>query len=443
MCGVYFTNVCYTSAALMRSTIAHRGADSQVIKRFKGVYLGLNRLAIVDKGKTPADQPYDSGASLIAFNGEIYNTYKLGGASEIMTIDRLMRDYPGNFERFLDGYYAIVRVDKGRERVIVSRDPIGVMPLYYYARYGQFFIASESKALPNRHKEVKPGETIEFDFDGRIKKRRKFEPISLHMEPMHIQHLRFLFNRAVSRRVSHADETIRVTVALSGGLDSALVLASASATNVELDAITITMSLDDPHVDRSRKLCQYYNVPHRVVLLTPEQIKRHWPMIIYHLEDPKRNVIKYAAMIRNYFVALNTQATVILCGEGADELGGGYPPHAGLEGVQLMWKCYATLRSMHAINLDRVNKGGMAHTKEYRVPFLDRGLVQYMMGCDKVQSGKHHFKRLARLMGLPTFITEQPKYNIDDTRFRDLARDLLASNDAVQACGPVERAMAP
>jgi asparagine synthase (glutamine-hydrolysing) len=433
MCGLFMSNISDVHAGLMGAAIAHRGADSNDIRSFKSIHLGLNRLAIVARDDPEAKQPLETDASLIAFNGEIYNTHKLPNDwSEIAAIEGVMRYYPGNFERFLDGYYAIVRVDKGRERVIVSRDPIGVMPLYYYKFKDMFFVSSETKGLPGtKHiKEVKPGETIEFDFQGRIKKRRIFEPISLHMETMDINHLEFLFHRAVARRVQHADGNVKVTVALSGGLDSAMVLASAARVHRHIDAITIALDHNDPHVERSRKLALHYGVEHQVIVLTPDLIRRHWPMITFYLEDPYPNVIKYAAMIRNYFVAMTTQATVILCGEGADELGGGYPSHRGLSGIDLQWKCFSTLRSMHAINLDRVNKGGMAHTKEYRVPFLDRGLVQYMMACEKPIPGKMHFKLLAKMIGLPDYAIAQSKFNIDDTRFRDLARDLLSNKQA-------------
>lgn len=431
MCGVFFTNIGECHATLMANSLTHRGMDARGIKSFKEVTLGLNRLAIVDRNDPLADQPLETGASLVAFNGEIYNHDKLKQPSEVVAIEYVMRHYPHNFERFLDGYYAIVRVDKGRERVIVSRDPIGVMPLYY-VKYGeQFVIASETKALPfGKVREVKPGETLEFDFFGRLKKRRKYEPISLHMEPMNFNHLEFLFRHAVNRRVTHADREMRVTVALSGGLDSALVLAAAATSNRQVDAITIAMDKDDPHVGRSVKLCDYYGVQHFVVPVLPDRVRTHWPMISYYLEDPHPNVIKYAAMIRNYFVAMHTDATVILCGEGADELGGGYPSHAGLSGIALQWKCFSTLRSMHAINLDRVNKGGMAHTKEYRVPFLDRAVVQYMMAVEKPWAGKFHFKQLALQMGLPRYVIEQSKYNVDDDRFRGLARDLLTDKQA-------------
>jgi asparagine synthase (glutamine-hydrolysing) len=430
MCGVFFSNVSDLHASLMGSAIRHRGLDSQDIRSFRGVHLGLNRLAIVDREIDSAIQPYETGASLIAFNGEIYNHDKIGGRSEIASIEHVMRHYPNNFERFLDGYYAIVRVDKARERVIVSRDPIGVVPLYYAVFAEQFFISSEIKGLSvhkRKVKEVKPGETIVFDFQGRIKKRRRYDPISLHQEPLHLSHLKWLFERAVARRVSHADDTINVTIALSGGLDSAMVLCAADRMENRgpLDAITITMDETDPHVERCKKLCALYGVPLKVVVLDVEMIKRHWPIIRFALEDPHPNVIKYAAMIRNYFVAMHARGTVILCGEGADELDGGYPSHAGLSGLALSWKCYSTLRSMHAINLDRVNKGGMMHTKEYRVPFLDRSLVQYMMGIEKQDPGKRTLRRLAMTLGVPSFILQQDKYNIDDTRFRELAKTLL------------------
>lgn len=440
MCGVFFTNISDLHASLMGSSIRHRGMDSNHIVSFRGMHLGLNRLAIVDRDDPMATQPHETGAAVIAFNGEIYNHGKLPALSEIAGIEHVMREYPNNFERFLDGYYAIVRIDKGRERVIVSRDPIGVVPLYYVSFAGQFSISSELKGLSlhkRKAKEVKPGETIEFDFNGRIRKRRKYEPISLHQEPFHLAHAKFLFQHAVERRIAHADTTIKTTIALSGGLDSALVLVAAARSQFRgpLNAITITMDPSDPHVDRCQKLCKLYDVELKVVELNPDMIARHWPLIRFHLEDPNPNVIKYAAMIRNYFVAMHTDATVILCGEGADELDGGYPSHKGLSGIRLAWKCYSTLRSMHAINLDRVNKGGMAHVKEYRVPFLDRALVHYMMGCERTGPGKIHLRQLAVTLGVPSYILQQDKYNIDDVRFRSLATTLLSNPESIYGTG--------
>lgn len=440
MCGVFFSNVSDLHASLMGSAIRHRGLDGNDIRSFRGVHLGLNRLAIVDRESDSAIQPYETGSSIVAFNGEIYNHNTLEGKSEVGCIEHVMRHYPNNFERFLDGYYAIVRIDKGRERVIASRDPIGVVPLYYAVFAGQFLISSEIKGLSvhkNKVKEIKPGETIEFDFHGKIKKRRKFEPISLHQEPVHMAHLKWLFKRAVARRVSHADDVINVSIALSGGLDSAMVLVAAARmeNRGDIDAITITMDESDPHVERCKRLCTLYSIPLKVVVLTPDMIERHWPIIRFALEDRHPNVIKSAAMIRNYFVAMHARGTVILCGEGADELDGGYPSHAGLSGLALTWKCYSTLRSMHAINLDRVNKGGMAHTKEYRVPFLDRSLVHYMMGVEKLEPGKRILRKLAWSLGVPSYVTEQTKYNIDDERFRSLATELLNRSAAVSDTG--------
>jgi hypothetical protein len=95
----------------------------------------------------------------------------------------------------------------------------------------------------------------------------------------------------------------------------------------------------------------------------------------------------------------------------------------------LEWKRLSTIKSMPAINLDRVNLGGMAWTKEYRTPFLDRALVLYVIGC-RALPHKELWRRLATKMGVPDYILDKPKYTHDEvaleqTRNADLHQTVL------------------
>ena len=302
---------------------------------------------------------------------------------------------------------------------------IGVIPLYYLpSKAGRSFqIASEKKAFdaPGA-REVMPGETLVFDFKGRLLKRRRFDPYSLHLEDMDLDHLGFLFRRAVSRRITHSEKP--VCVALSGGLDSSMVLKTAlQVTGYKtIHAITVCVDPDSEEAQNAQRFARSLGVSHKVVRVTTADIEQHREALLYHLEDYRQNPIKYAAMIRNYFTAMHAPGTVVLCGEGADEIGCGYPSHLRQSGIGLEWKSLSTLRSMHAINLDRVNKGGMAFTKEFRTPFLDRALVLYLMGCAKAPN-KGWFRELATTqLEIPDYILNKCKYTSEESHLWQMVK---------------------
>lgn len=427
MCGIYLS--CDFHDALRGTKVlVHRGQSSNVrsvpLPQSGWVYVGFNRLAIVDTDEPWAEQPFEDGNSVVAFNGELYNRdvlisgmsvddnpIKPRARTEVAVIDAMMRRFPRHFQRFFDGYFAIVRVDKSNGQITIARDLLGVMPLYYQKH--PFAIASERKALGPHPIEVQPGETLVFNSKGKLLRKHRYDPWSLHMEPMNHGHLADLFLRAVDRRLTHSE--VPVCLALSGGLDSALVAAAAyRKTQEPLHAITVVIGGDkSDEVMNARAVCKQFKMVHHVVPITKQQVMEDLPNILYYLEDPRFNPIKYAAMIRNYYTAKYAPGTVILCGEGADEIGCGYPPHLARKGIELEWKSFSTVRSMHAINLDRVNKGGMAFTKEFRTPFLDRALILYCMGCKK-EPGKPYFRELAKWWDVPQCVLDKPKYSTEE-----------------------------
>lgn len=424
MCGIAFAQSLERVDEMLH-ILAHRGRDARRISQFNSVFVGFNRLAIVDVNT--AVQPLNTEHGITVFNGEIFNQEELLDAlvrddnkmkpvasSEVAIIDCLMRRYPSNFQRFLDGYFAIIRFDKDRRIITLARDVLGVMPLYYCGHGGKFRAASELKALSEFACRVFPGHSMRFTTSGELLQDDTFDPWSLHMEPLRDEHMQFLFERAVHRRLTHSE--VPVTVALSGGLDSSLVLAACKrvAPDFPIDAITVAFDENSDELSNAVLLCKRLGVKHKWVRITEQMMQDERERILYHLEDPHENPIKRAAMVRNYFTAKHATGKVILCGEGADELGCGYPSHLRLSGIDMVWKSLSTLRTMHVINLDRVNKGGMAFTKEFRTPFLDRALALYVMGCAK-EPNKAAFRRLASRYGIPREILEKSKYGNEES----------------------------
>lgn len=448
MCGV-FLSTDYQHLCNLVNLQAHRGRDGMRVTTIPGkhkVWLGFRRLAIRDS----IAQPFETKTGFTCFNGEIFNNERLWamipardrvgvGRSEPVVLDYVMHRYRQDFERFLDGYYGIIRVDTGRQHIIATRDWPGVMPLYYQ-KYGvtasgrerPFAIASEKKGL-EKPIEVQPGETLTFSYTGKLLRRRRYNPVSLQNQPFHLTHLEFLFDHAVSRRIAHSD--VPVCVALSGGLDSALVLGCARYYHPKIEAVTVIASKNSDEERGAVQLCTDWNVKQTLVYVTPELLAEHMPRIRYHLEDQHQrgddkafgrtsdNPIKMRGMIRNYFTAMYAPGKVILCGEGADEIGCGYPPLVAAEGLDRIWKSYQAVRSMHAINLDRVNKGGMAHTREFRAPFLDRSLLLYMLSCEK-GANKQWLRDLGHHYQVPPYIWMKPKYGIEEATLSQMARTI-------------------
>lgn len=434
MCGLVLTRdleALYSGLARLR----HRGPDGTRVAAWGGFYMGHNRLAIVDRNDGGAVQPFESSASLTCFNGEIFNYLELMQAmngdddrifspvhSEIGVIDALMRRNPKNFHRYLNGYYAIIRIDKGRRRIILARDFPGVVPLYYSHGSSFKLAVSSDKELPGRVREVMPGETITFDEHGNIKDRQQYDPISLHMDPIDYDHLMVLLTRAVERCLRHSER--KVCIALSGGLDSAIVAGLVAKFRSDVEAITVVFAEGGLEAELAALTAKAFGIKHQLVRIKPGDIIKHRERMGAMLEDKQFNPIKRTGMLRNYFTAMHTDATVILCGEGADELACGYPSHARTAGLWREWKAFSTLRSMRAINLDRVNKGGMAFSKEFRVPFLDRSVMMYLMGCKK-QINKAPLRTIAHSLGVPkAVINRKAKRSEEDTISEQIISDL-------------------
>lgn len=456
MCGI----VVATSEAecvRMLDVIKHRGTTSTIKQVHDDLWFGFRRLAIQDVEHPLAEQPLvDAVGNATMFNGEIYNYKRLRAAfeaadhgretytsapgsphvgeieTEVQVMHESVRRLRGDVNRVLDGYYAFASLKHTRfdddPKLLFGRDIFGVMPLYYTDR--PFSIASERKALHSAcHKLEAPPGLVNF-YNLRTRKFYTTDApadfFSLHMQSMDIMHLTRLFCDAVKVRIEHSQ--VPVSIALSGGLDSNLVLAAANYQGLLhriCEAVTVSLVGDaSEDVQIASEVCAHYGLKHRVVNVTEEMLRRDYELMLWHLEDPDYNPIKYGGAIRNWFVAKETDATVILCGEGADELGAGYPPHDKVFGIDLEYKCLSTLRSMRAINLDRVNKCGMAHTKEFRVPFLDRSLATYAMSCTK-RKGKRWFRTMASIIGVHrSVLARESKYGLEESKAWSLVAEL-------------------
>ena len=374
-----------TVRTMMRRLI-HRGPDAQGIFRNVGTpaVLGHRRLAIIDPAG--GDQPIRSedGGCAIAANGEIYNfaslrsrmkdRYRFQTQSDSEAALALYAERGPACTDDLDGMFAFAIADG--DDLFVARDPIGIKPLYFGRRNGDLLLASEIKALIGLADDVRefpPGSW----FHSQIGTRAYYEvpdptPVLRTVE-QHVDLVRKTLERSVTKRLM---SDVPIGAFLSGGLDSSIIAALVRPHVDELHTFSVgTESSRD--LEAARTVARHLDTIHHEHILKPEEIAARLQDILFHLESFDQDLVRSA--IPCYFTArlASREVKVILTGEGADELFAGYRYYRDYEDpAQLRWELRRSVRSLHNINLQRVDRLTMAHSIEGRVPFLDVEMIE-------------------------------------------------------------------
>jgi asparagine synthase (glutamine-hydrolysing) len=368
----------------MLSRIAHRGPDSVGVCRDPEGYsaLGSRRLSIIDPAG--GDQPIlsDRPRCGIVVNGEIYNhveirrsvgetRFRTGSDSE--SILQAYLDGRRNAAPLLDGMYAFILQD-GSD-LFIGRDPLGIKPLYVGKRGSAWCFASEIKALVGITEEIRefpPGTTLHTARGF----QRFYDVPEVAPEPVSAEEAARVLRDAVERAVvKRLMSDVPLGVFLSGGLDSSVVAAVARRHVDPLHTFSVGIE-GSQDLAAARAVSAYLGTVHHEYLLTAEEIAAQLPGILYHLESFDQDLVRSA--IPCYFVSrlAADHVKVVLTGEGADELFAGYRYHKRyLDQTELAQELRRSVRALHNINLQRVDRMTMAHSVEARVPFLDLELV--------------------------------------------------------------------
>jgi asparagine synthase (glutamine-hydrolysing) len=388
----------------MESRLRHRGPDQAHWHVNRAVSALHTRLAIVDPNGS--FQPLVDGTSFTMFNGELFNFSDWAG-TEIAAMHEAVQDRGRPFSLF-NGYYATIHYDSGRNEVRAYRDPLGVMPMWYSIDHdGHLSLCSEWQQ-EGEWKELPPCSELRFSIKTKRMKiiRHPFELVFSAVTSGE-QSLTRAFHKAVERVVTHTD--VGYDLALSGGLDSSMILASIFEQQLPLPQRIITTYFEEnEELARASRLVRHYGLTHLFQAVNVPPIDKRF------IRDwlPTANPIKDFAFWRHYHVARHAKSKVLLCGEGADEIGLGYPQNRSLTQVQAYWRKISWLKSQRAMTLDRVNLAGMACSVEYRVPFLDHDLVRHALSID--QRGKSMFRSIALNLGLPNEIVDCAKYGTEE-----------------------------
>lgn len=397
MCGILAAlgqQIDYDKVKSASKLMAHRGPDeSDYVITSNGFMLCHERLSIIDihSGKQPIQ---GTSEAYMIHNGEIYNHKELKAqefpetvfrtTSDSEVIVHLYEKYGDDFLNRLDGVFAFVVADQ--DQFIVARDPIGVKPLYYgYDDLKQLYVASEMKALMTLCTEVHtfpPGHyyTPEKGFVQYFKPQW-FEAGSA-VKSLQLYKIREALESATEKRLM---SDVPVGVLLSGGLDSSLT--SAIATRLlkkqgkSLKSFSIGLDKESPDLKAAKKVADFLGTEHHEIHFTIEEGIAAIKKLIWHLETYDVTSVRASTPMYLMSKYIREQGVkVVLSGEGADEIFGGY----------LYFRNAPTLNDFQKETIERVqklatadclraDKSTMAFGLEARVPFLDKSFLETAM----------------------------------------------------------------
>lgn len=386
MCGItaiYGKNDQKIIQEVMNSLI-HRGPDDSGLTSLQNATLGHRRLSIMDPigGKQPIYS--EDGKIAIVTNGEIYNFEELkkslSSEHDFTTSSdgevplHLFEDKGRKMVESLDGMFALIMSDG--DELLAARDPLGIKPLYYGESGDNIIFASELKALCGRATNVKefPPGTLYHSKTG----FHKYCDIPQAVpEEKSIDEwcklIRKTLEQSIEKRLM---SDVPLGAFLSGGLDSSIIAAVARQHMDELHTFSVGIE-GSRDIEAARMVAKHIDSNHHEYVFTEEDIQKHLPEIVFHLESFDQDLVRSA--VPCYFVSrlASKYVKVILTGEGADELFGGYSYYKDFDDTMpLHEELYRSVSSLHNINLQRVDRLTMAHSIEGRVPFLDLDMIE-------------------------------------------------------------------
>jgi asparagine synthase (glutamine-hydrolysing) len=518
MCGITGTIGIGDVDVVQRMTdmLSYRGPDDAGLYHSGDVCFGHRRLSIIDL--SPAGhQPMlsEDGRAVLTYNGEIYNYLELRAElekkgrrfrseSDTETILVAYEEYGLDCLQRLDGMFAFALWDDRQERLVLARDALGVKPLFYHVQETGIAFASELKALclvPGLKRQVNRKAlrsamrfASNYEVETMLTSVHKLLPgqyLTWHAGEIRVdsywQHpvpnaadwneeqacaeIRKQLGESVK---SQMISDVPVGAALSGGLDSSVIVALMAETGGTIDTFTVGHGEDDPDLINARIVAEHFKTNHHEILVESQNIADLLPRVVWHLDEPLGHM-DVLQMFVNYREA-SKFVNVLLVGEGADECFGGYAryklfspklklpasirnglyqrvylcadeqppglagivsrgawdrmpasplldPHPRFAGPQLDADRNRALAL--AMNYDqrvylphcllkRADSTGMAHSLELRVPFLSQKVVEMAARVPPqmmLKGGQEKYiLRKATEPLLPSVITQRPKH---------------------------------
>ena len=358
--------------------------------------LGHNLLSIYDlDDRVSPPQPVSNENLVLVFNGEIYNfntirnfLAKVGVEAEIKSDSEALLYLIDFFNKedlvkainaslkLVDGDYSFAVWDG--ENLAISRDPLGVKPLFYAVSDELCAFASSRGSLYevgfDEVESLRP-EHILFNWEDIAPAQHIYEKI----DEVDASKLDKLLKLSVSKRVEGLDE---VGVIFSGGVDSSILtlFLQEISLNKKLDITLYAVGTENSKDLKAAKCAaELLDLPLRTQIVTEELIRQHVGEVVRAIGDD--NLMKVGVGLTTYFATrmiAQDNIRVAISGQGADELFGGYNRYlkSYAEG-NLDWELREDISNMYHVNLERDDACAMLNSVELRLPFLDKRLVEY------------------------------------------------------------------
>ena len=378
----------------LSNRMSHRGPDeSDLHVTENGHILAHQRLSIIDlhSGRQPIK---GTSTAYMVHNGEVYNHQELRDGllknhsfrtkSDSEVIVHLYEEFGYDFCHLLDGDWAFVVVDG--DDYIAGRDPMGVKPLYYgLDERGRMYFASEMKPIADQCKTFStfpPGHYY-TPSTGFVKYYKpEYEDYEKATKELDLVAIRESLTEATRKRLM---SDVPLGVLLSGGLDSSLTSSIAARLLKEqgktLHSFSIGLNADAPDAKAARKVAEFLGTDHHEVHFTVNQGIEILEKLVWHLET--YDVTSIRASTPMYFLSkaiTDLGIKVVLSGEGADEIFGGYLYFRNAPTTEDFQKeTIERVQKLFTADLLRADKSTMAHGLEARVPFLDKAFLDTAM----------------------------------------------------------------
>ncbi|MBB6455436.1 asparagine synthase (glutamine-hydrolyzing) [Salirhabdus euzebyi] len=343
--------------------ISHRGPDDEGYFHDEHISFGFRRLSIIDIESGQQPLSYENDKYWIIFNGEIYNyvelkqqlldeNYHFNTESDTEVILGMFHKYGEKaFEQFR-GMFAILIWDKEKQTLYGARDPFGIKPLYYIEKEGKTYFGSEKKSLSMiLDEEIVDDEALHYYLSYQYvpephtltKGIKKVEPGHYFVQkpgenPSFNRYFHAKFNPVLMDKKDwvnkiqdvlydsvkvHMRSDVPVGSFLSGGIDSSIIVSMAREFHPGIKTFSVGFERDGfSEIDVAKETADKLGVENISYVITPEEYVQKLPKIMWHMDDPLAD----PACVPLYFVSreASKHVTVVLSGEGSDELFGGY-----------------------------------------------------------------------------------------------------------------------
>lgn len=366
MCGILGSINCNNKDLFNDSliSISHRGPDNKSIYKYENILFGHTRLSIIDI-KNHSNQPMEDNELIIIFNGEIYNYieikeelkslgYRFTTSSDTEVILKAYREWKENCVSKFNGMWAFAIFDNSKKKIFLSRDRLGVKPLYYIFKENKFIFASEIKALlpfleervANKNELIRyliygvqehrketmfhdiyrfpKAHNATYDINTNILSFKKYFEIDINKNYFFDveEQLSRLIDNSIDLRLR---SDVKIGMALSGGVDSNIIVSNVHTKNSHIESFS-SIYEDSDQINENKnidKTVKRLNLNQHYVLSNVDGLIKEIEHIVYMQDEPFDTLGIYA-QYRVYDEMQKAGVKVSLDGQGADEIFAGY-----------------------------------------------------------------------------------------------------------------------